>query len=64
MAILPATGSAVSFGRAYKAYYNVAATAGTNVSLRATLGTKIGKSTGVHNMSSDFGQRTTPYNDV
>ncbi|CAB4241491.1 hypothetical protein UFOVP71_29 [uncultured Caudovirales phage] len=64
MAILPATGSAITFGRVHKGYGNAAASAGSNVGLRSTLGGRLGISTGAVGLSSTFGQRTTPYSDV
>jgi len=64
MAILPATGSAISFGRVKKGYSNSAAGAGQNIALRGTLGAYLGISTGSVSLSSRFGGRTTPYNDV
>lgn len=64
MAILPATGSAKSFGRVKKGYSNSAAAAGQNISLRGTLGGYLGISSGSFSLSQAFGGRTTPYNDV
>jgi hypothetical protein len=70
MAVLPATGSAISMGRVQQAYNNVtagtgaSATAGsTNVRLSASLGvTYGGKSPGAPiSFSSTFGGKTTPY---
>jgi len=61
MAILPATGSAIVMGRVYTSYYNATATAGTNVTLRGTLGSRISITTGAISLSSNFGGRTTPY---
>lgn len=70
MAILPATGSAISMGRVQQSYNNVtrgtgsSAIAGsTNVRLSASLGVNYGgKSLGaVIAFSSTFGGRTTPY---
>jgi hypothetical protein len=59
MAILPATGSAISFGNVKRGYSN---TTGTNVTLRGVLGGYLGISTGAVGLSSRFGGRTTPYN--
>lgn len=64
MAILPATGSSMTMGRVKKGYSNVAASAGSNISLRGTLGGYLGISTGAVSLSSTFGGRTTPYSDV
>lgn len=64
MAILPATGSAMTMGRVKKGYSNVAAAGGQNIALRGTLGAYLGVSTGSVSLSSLFGGRTTPYNDV
>jgi hypothetical protein len=64
MAILPATGSAMTFKRVRKGYSNVTAGAGSNVALRGTLGASIGITTGAVSLSSTFGGRTTPYSDV
>jgi hypothetical protein len=61
MAVLPATGSEIVMGRVKKAYSNVAAAAGQNISLRGTLGGYIGQSTGSITLSSTFGGRTIPY---
>jgi hypothetical protein len=58
MAILPATGSAITFGNVKRGYSN---TTGSNVALRATLGGYLGISSGAVNLSSTFGGRTTPY---
>jgi hypothetical protein len=59
MAILPATGSAISFGNVKRGYSN---TTGTNVTLRGVLGGYLGISAGAVGLSSRFGGRTTPYN--
>lgn len=64
MAILPATGSAMTMGRVRKGYSNVAVAGGQNISLRGTLGGHLGISTGSVGLSSTFGQRTTPYADT
>jgi hypothetical protein len=58
MAILPATGSAISFGNVKRGYSN---TTGANVTLRGVLGGYLGISTGAVSLSSKFGGRTTPY---
>jgi hypothetical protein len=58
MAILPATGSAITFGNVKRGYSN---TTGSNVSLRGTLGGYLGIGGSV-SLSSSFGGRTTPYN--
>jgi hypothetical protein len=52
-------------GAVYNAYYVAAGgvpAAGTNIGLRATLGSKIGISSGSISLSSSFGGRTGPYN--
>ena len=59
MAILPATGSSISFGNVKRGYTN---TTGSNVSLRGTLGSYLGIGSGSVSLSSRFGGRTTPYN--
>lgn len=64
MAILPATGSAVTMGRVRKGFSNSAPGAGANISLRGTLGGYLGISSGAFNLSSSFGGRTTPYSDT
>lgn len=61
MAILPATGSAITFTNVRKGYGNTTPGAGANVSLRGTLGAYVGISTGAISLSSNFGGRTTPY---
>ena len=58
MAILPATGSSISFGNVRRGYTNAT---GSNLGLRSTLGTHVGISTGAVGLSSTFGGRTTPY---
>lgn len=58
MAILPATGSAISFGNVSRGYTN---TLLPNLSLRATLGGYLGIGGSV-SLSSSFGGRTTPFN--
>jgi hypothetical protein len=64
MAILPATGSAMTFGRIRKGHENVSSVTGHNVALRGTLGAYYGITTGAVSVSSLFGGRTTPYNDT
>lgn len=61
MAILPATGSAITFTNVKKGYSNAAPGAGSNVALRGTLAAYVGVSTGAVSLSSQFGGRTTPY---
>jgi hypothetical protein len=61
MAILPATGSAITFTNVRKGYSNSAPGAGANINLRGTLGGYIGISSGSISLSSNFGGRTTPY---
>lgn len=58
---IPATGTTIAMGKVYHAYYNVTPTSGTNVSLRATLGSQIGVTTGAISLSAAFGGRTGPY---
>lgn len=62
MAVLPATGSAITFTNVRKGFANVTPTAGSNVALRGTLGASIGVSTGSISLSARFGGRTTPFN--
>jgi len=59
---IPGTGSTISMGTVYHAYANVYPSAGQNVSLRATLGSYIGITTGTIYLSGSFGGRTGPYN--
>jgi hypothetical protein len=63
MAILPATGTAISMGRVRKAYTNVTPTGGSNVRLNATLGVSYGgkAANATTAFSSTFGGKTTPY---
>jgi hypothetical protein len=61
MALLPATGTEIVMGRVRKAYNNVSAAAGQNISLRGTLGAYVGQSSGAITLSSRFGGQTTPY---
>ena len=65
MAILPATGSAISMGRVYSAYSNAAyPPTGAGVKLSATLGVNYGGKVAATaiSFSSTFGGKTTPYN--
>jgi len=61
MAILPATGSAITFTNVRKGYGNSVPGAGSNIALRGTLGAYVGISTGAISLSSNFGGRTVPY---
>lgn len=62
MALLPATGSEIVMGRVKSAYTNVAAGAGQNIRLNATLGPYKGKAASTATtLSSTFGGATTPY---
>ena len=61
MAILPATGSAITFTNVRKGYSNSTPGAGATIALRGTLGGYVGISSGSINLSSNFGGRTTPY---
>jgi len=62
MAVLPATGTEIVMGRVRKAYNNVAASAGQNITLSGTLGAYMGQSAGTQiSLSSRFGGQTTPY---
>ena len=73
MAVLPATGSAISFGQVNRAYTNRtpgavgnAPAGGQNIKLSATLGNNatygIGAAVGtLIRFSATFGGRTTPY---
>jgi len=69
MAILPATGSAISFGQINRAYTNQtpgvapdAPAGGQNVKLSAVLGNEISPPAGVPiKVSQTFGGQTTPY---
>jgi hypothetical protein len=58
---IPATGTTIDMGKVYHAYYNVTPGAGADVSLRATLGSNIGITTGSISLSSSFGGRTGTY---
>ena len=62
---IPNTNSKILMGAVYNAYYVPAGgvpSAGTNIGLRATLGSKIGITTGSITLSSSFGGRIGPYN--
>ena len=73
MAVLPATGSAISFGQVNRAFTNNvpgaagnAPTGGQNIKLSAVLGNNatygIGQSAGTQiKFSATFGGKTTPY---
>lgn len=61
MAILPATGSAITFTNVRKGYSNSTPGGGSNISLRGTLGGHLGISSGSVSLSSTFGGKTTPY---
>jgi predicted nuclease with TOPRIM domain len=58
---IPNTGSQISMGKVYHAYFNVTPTTGANISLRATLGAQIGVIAGAISLSSAFGGRTGPF---
>lgn len=64
MAILPATGTAITMGRVRKGHSNQAPGAGQNIAMRGTLAAYVGVSSGSHSLSSLFGGRTTPYADT
>jgi len=62
---IPNTGSSIRMGAVYNAYYVPAGgvpSAGSNIGLRATLGSRIGITSGPISLSSSFGGRTGPYN--
>jgi hypothetical protein len=62
MAVLPATGSEIVMGRVKKAYSNVAAAGGQNITLSGTLGSYRGQSAGTQiSLSTRFGGQNTPY---
>lgn len=61
---IPNTGSTIAMGKVRRAYTNVAPTGGANISLRATLGSYIGISSGSISLSSSFGGRTGPYDYI
>lgn len=58
---IPNTGNLITMGKVYHAYYNITPVTGSNISLRATLGSQIGISSGNITLSSSFGGRTGPY---
>jgi hypothetical protein len=58
---IPGTGSSIAMGKVFHAYTNIYPSAGQNVSLRATLGSHIGITTGTIYLSGSFGGRTGPY---
>jgi hypothetical protein len=66
MGVLPATGTAISMGRAGRAYYNGAANVQTSIGNTAgtrRLNSQIGRgATTPTSFSSVFGGRTTPFN--
>lgn len=65
MGTLPATGSAISFGRVQAAYTDgvYPRSAGQNVSLTGVLNAHVGRASGIAtSFSSVFGGRTTPQN--
>jgi len=63
MAILPATGTTITFSNVERGYTNVAPGAGANVALRGRLATTHrGTSSGAISLSSFFGGYTSPYN--
>jgi hypothetical protein len=64
MAILPATGTAITMGRVKKGHSNVAPGAGQNIAMRGTLASYIGVSSGAHSLGQLFGGRVTPYADT
>ena len=60
--VLPATGSAISFGRVKKAYTGSLPSASANLNLRSTMASGyLGISTGAVGLSATFGSRYTPY---
>lgn len=60
MAILPATGTQISLGRATHAYYNVGP--GVGCSIGGSLNPQIGRPTTANTpFSAVFGGRSTPY---
>lgn len=61
---IPNTGSTIAMGKVHHAYTNVTPTAGTKVSLRATLGNNIGISSGPISLSSNFGGRLGTYDYI
>ena len=61
---IPNTGTTIAMGKVYRAYTNITPGASANVSLRATLGSYIGITTGSISLSSSFGGRTGPYDYI
>lgn len=61
---IPNTGNTIAMGKVYHAYTNVTPGANANVSLRATLGSYIGITTGSISLSSSFGGRLGPYDYI
>lgn len=61
---IPNTGSTIRMGGVYNAYYGSYPSAGSNVSLRATLGPNVGITTGPISLSSAFGGQTGPYDYI
>jgi hypothetical protein len=61
---IPNTGSEIRMGGVNRAYTTSSSMVGTNISLRATLGSYIGISTGSISLSSAFGGRTGPYDYI
>jgi hypothetical protein len=61
---IPNTGTTIAMGKVYHAYYNVTPTGGTSVSLRGSLGSQIGITTGSISLSSAFGGRTGPFDYI
>ena len=61
MAILPATGSAITFSNVRRGYGNITPGAGSNVTLRGVLGGHLGIGSGAVSLSATFAGRTTPY---
>ena len=57
MGVLPASGTQIQMGRARNAYGLTG-----QVSLRATLGARVGITTGQIRFSANMGGRTTPFN--
>ena len=70
MGLIPATGSAISFGKVNQAYTNNAPgaagnapTGGQNIKLSQVLAANVGQASGTQiSFSIAFGGRTTPYN--
>jgi hypothetical protein len=63
MGVLPATGTAISMGRAGQAYYNTPATVQTSIGNTGTrkLNSQISRAEITTSFSSVFGGRTTPF---